>query len=379
MLWLVNFLHQSPEELVRALHEKAQQPNRAQGPIDLCLDVYGWPMPKVLRFVSDLILDRVWAKSPEEAVWLVVDFYLNLRMAAAFALRAQRLMETHNMSPGDAIEAWACWECGYSGLKDAPDRERNIIGERIKELRAIYVAGQLVLQVQEGKEWSVRKIRVPDPILDAIPRPSEEICWGEGEPLQERRIGSFQIGMPRSQQAGVSTEHRLVTIRLEYIPARLAAWLALPPEKIVEKVARGAESLGPVLMELDAPGRSVDVLLFWGGGIFHSSIDGGDLAGTSFWEIDQEKAILMVAERKLRLRRAAVYAAWVESEAKRHGISADDLIRLDAMATYGFASEWDIPVEARYSIQYKRSELSELHRAGLFVLNVSKSLAETPR
>jgi hypothetical protein len=91
-------------------------------------------MPKALRFVSDLILDRVWAKSLEEAVRLVVDFYLNLRMAAAFALRAQRLMETHNMSPGDAIEAWACWECGYSGLKDAPDRERDIIGERIKEL-----------------------------------------------------------------------------------------------------------------------------------------------------------------------------------------------------------------------------------------------------
>jgi hypothetical protein len=132
-------------------------------------------------------------------------------------------------------------------------------------------------------------------------------------------------------------------------------------------------------MELDALGGSVSVLLFWGDSIFHSHVDGGDLAGTSFWEIDQEKAILMVAERKLRLRRAAVYAAWVESEAKRHGISADDLIRLDAMATYGFASEWDIPVEARYSIQYKRSELSELHRAGLFVLNVSKSLAETPR
>jgi hypothetical protein len=51
----------------------------------------------------------------------------------------------------------------------------------------------------------------------------------------------------------------------------------------------------------------------------------------------------MVAERKLRLRRAAVYAAWVESEAKRHGISADDLIRLDAMATYGFAEEGAYP------------------------------------
>jgi hypothetical protein len=379
MLWLVNFLHQSPEELVRALHEKAQQPNRAQGPIDLCLDVYGWPMPKVLRFVSDLILDRVWAKSLDEAVWLVVDFYLNLRMAAAFALRVQRLMETHNMSPGDAIEAWACWECGYSRIKDAPDRERDIIGERIKELRAIYVAGQLVLQAQEGKEWSAKKIRVPDSILDAIPRPSGEICWGEGEPLQERRIGSFRIGTPRSQQAGVSTEHRLVTMRLEYIPARLAAWLALPPEKIVEKAAWEAESLGPVLMELDAPSESVDVLLFWGGSIFHSSVEKGDLAGTSFWEIAQEKAILMVAERKLHLRRAAVYAAWVESEAKRHGISADDLIRLDVMATYGFASEWDVPVEAWYPIKYKRSELSELRWAGLFVLNLSQSLAETPR
>jgi hypothetical protein len=379
MPWLVEFLHQSPEKLVQTLHEKAKQSNKGQNPIRLHLDVYGWPLPKSLRFVSDRILDRIWEQSFEEAVRLVLDFYLNLRMAAAFAFRVQRLMETHNMSVGGATEAWACWECGYSGLEDMPGREQNMIGERIKELWILYVVGKLVLHAQEGKEWSVWGIRVPDPILDAPPRPSEEIRWGEGKPLQERRTGIFRVGTPRYRQANVSTDYQLVTIQLEYIPTHLAAWLALPPEKIVEKVAQEAASLGPVLMELDALEDSVNALLFWEGGIFHSSVTGGDLAGTSFWEISWEKAISIVAERKLRLRRAAVYAMWVKSVARQHGISVDDLIRLDAIATYGFATGEFIPAEVLYYIRYKRSELSKLYQAGLFVLSASQGLAGTSR
>jgi hypothetical protein len=49
------------------------------------------------------------------------------------------------------------------------------------------------------------------------------------------------------------------------------------------------------------------------------------------------------------------------------------------MAAYGFAEEGSIPKEARRVIEDKRPELSGLRRAGLFVLNLSQSLPETPR
>jgi hypothetical protein len=164
----------------------------------------------------------------------------------------------------------------------------------------------------------------------------------------------------------------------------LAAWLAFSPKEIVGRIARDVErapSAKLVVLGLDPPSTAIEprgALIFERRSILPASIVGKAIS-RAHEAISVEEAARLIAERKQSLRRAAVYAAWVESEAKRHGISADDLIRLDAMATYGFASEWDIPVEARYSIQYKRSELSELHWAGLFVLNVSKSLAETPR
>jgi hypothetical protein len=191
--------------------------------------------------------------------------------------------------------------------------------------------------------------------------------------LRSKRVLSFEEGQIAAMLFKGTTTH-------------LAAWLALPPEQIFEKI-RQAVGKTPeterVLLGLDVVEEPLEdpigAIIFEREGVFFSFVVGGSIASGHVWEISQEEAVDLIAEWKLRLRRAAVYAAWVESEAKRHGISADDLIRLDAMAAYGFAEEGGIPKEARGVIEDKQSELSGLRRAGLFVLNLSQSLPETPR
>jgi hypothetical protein len=392
MFWLADFLHQSPGKLVQTLHEQAKQVDATQDPIELCLDVGGWPKPKSLYFISDLILEGGHERSREvdlqSAVGIVLDFYLNLRMAAAFALRAQRLAETRGLPTDGAIEAWAIWEHGYSSLESVSSHELGMIGKRIEELRVLHSAGQQVLQAQEDKKRGAGKIRVPARILDATPRPPEEtgIRWGEGEPLQAQRLGSFFKAMLRSKRVLSFEEGQIAAMLFKGTTTHLAAWLALPPEQIFEKI-RQAVGKTPeterVLLGLDVVEEPLEdpigAIIFEREGVFFSFVVGGSIASGHVWEISQEEAVDLIAEWKLRLRRAAVYAAWVESEAKRHGISADDLIRLDAMAAYGFAEEGGIPKEARGVIEDKQSELSGLRRAGLFVLNLSQSLPETPR
>ncbi|MFZ8842774.1 hypothetical protein [Thermoflexus sp.] len=392
MFWLADFLHRSPGELVRALHEQAKRRHETQDPIELCLDVGGWPEPKSLYFISDLILEGDHERSREvdlqSAVGIALDFYLNLRMAAAFALRAQRLAETRGLPTDGAIEAWALWEHGYSGPEDVPDRELDMIGKRIEELRALHSAGRQVLRAQEGKKRGAGRIRVPALILDAPPRPPEEtgVRWGNGEPLQAQRLGSFFKAMLRPGRALSFEEGQIAAMLFKGTTTHLAAWLALPPEQIFEKIRQAVGKTPEIeraLLGLDVVEEPLEdpigAIVFEREGVFFAFVVGGSIAGGHAWEISQEEAVERIAEWKLRLRRAAVYAAWAESEAKRHGVSADDLIRLDAMAAYGFAEERGIPEEARGVIEGKRSELSELRRAGLFVLDVSKSLAETPR
>jgi hypothetical protein len=386
MLWLADFLHQSPSKLVHTLYEEAQQQAGSQDPIELCLDVSGWPARKSIHFISDLILEGGREVDLQSAVGIVLDFYLNLRMAAAFALRTQRLAETHGLSTDGAIEAWALWEHGYSSLRGMSDHELGMIEKRIQELRTLHSVGQQVLQAQEGKEPGAGEIRVPNPILDAIPRPSARICWCKGELFQARRAGSFSAAILRSKRGWSFEEGQIAAMLFKGTTTHLAAWLALPPEQIFEKIRQAVgktPEIERVLLGLDAPKESTEdpigAIIFEREGVFFASVVGGFIASGHTWEISQENAIELITEWKLRLRRAAMYAEWVESGAKRHGISADDLIRLDAMATYGFAEEGGIPGEARGVIEDKQSELSELRRAGLFVLNVSQSLAKTPR
>jgi hypothetical protein len=392
MFWLADFLHQSPVKLVQALHEQAQQGNETQDPIELCLDVGGWPKPKSLYFISDLILEGSHERSHEvdlqSAVGIALDFYLNLRMAAAFALRAQRLAETRGLPTDGAIEAWALWEHGYSGLEGVSDHELGMIGKRIEELKALHSVGQQVLRAQEDKKRGAGKIRVPARILDAPPRPPEEtgIRWREGEPLQAQRLGSFFKAMLRPRRVLSFEEGQIAAMLFKGATTHLAAWLALPPEQIFEKIRQAVgktPEIERVLLGLDVVEEPLEdpigAIVFEREGVFFAFVVGGSIASGHTWEISQEEAVERIAGWKLLLRRAAAYAAWAESEAKRHGISADDLIRLDAMAAYGFAEERSIPKEARGVVETKQSELSELHRAGLFVLNLSQSLAETPR
>jgi hypothetical protein len=60
-------------------------------------------------------------------------------------------------------------------------------------------------------------------------------------------------------------------------------------------------------------------------------------------------------------------------------IGADELIRLDALAAYGFDKEEDVPEEVRDAIESRQADLSDLHKVGLFVLSLRKTLVEERR
>jgi hypothetical protein len=80
----------------------------------------------------------------------------------------------------------------------------------------------------------------------------------------------------------------------------------------------------------------------------------------------------LTRQPKLRLRRAAVYAAWAEASAKRYWIDLRKWIHLDALAAFGFAKEEDAPGEVLSAIEEKRSELLGLYETGLFVLGACR-------
>lgn len=167
----------------------------------------------------------------------------------------------------------------------------------------------------------------------------------------------------------------MVALRLDCVTTHLAAWLALPPEEIAEKVARASKEVsaaGRVLLWLDVLEEPLGALIFEGESILHAFSVGGALASGHAWKISKEKAAELIAEQKLHLRRAAVYAAWVEAGAKRKRVSVEEWIRMDALATYGFAEERDVPEEASGAIKDWRSELLELYKAGLFVLEAGQ-------
>lgn len=369
MIWLVDFLDQSPGMIIRTLHKEAQQQVEAQIPLVLQLDASAWPEPKVLCFKSKLILTGSFADghlSPvdlQTATLITLDFYLKLRMAAAFALKVQRFAEAHGMDVDKAFEAWACWEAGYSDLSDAHDFDLDMILSRAVKLSALHKAGQQVLRAQKGKDQGPRGIRVPDPILSALPRPPKEIgiLWGAGETPRGWNARRLRVDVSRLEEGHqVDVTH-------------LAAWLAFSPKEIVGRIAGDVEraSLAKrVVLELDPPSTAIEprgALVFEKGGVFPASIVGKDIA-CAREAISAEEAAKLIADRKQSLRRAAAYAALAEAGARQHGIKPEAWIRLDAMAAFGFAERKDVPDEALGAIKGKQSELLELYNAGLFVL-----------
>jgi hypothetical protein len=363
MFWLAEHLHQSPSEIVQALHEAAQQRAGAQDPIELYLGVGGWPGPKSLYFISDRILENDHEIDLQSAVGIALDFYLNLRMAAAFALRVRHFAETHGMAVDKAIEDWAFWEAGYLGLSDMDDHELSMIQNRIQELRILYNVGRQVLEAQEGKRRGAGRIRVPKSVLSMNPRPPERmgIRWGTGETPSGWDAKRLRVDAPRP---GSFVTH-------------LAAWLALLPNEIVERIARvakGASPAGCAILGLDAPDMPKgprSALIFERGSIFLAFIVDETIAHNSVVEVNKKKAAELIAEWKLRLRHAAVYAALVRDKAKRRR-NPEFWIRLDALATFGFAEGRGVPDEAWGAIGEKESELFELYETGLFVLEACR-------
>ena len=374
MIRLMDFLDQSPSRIVQTLHKEAQQQVGTQIPLVLQLDASAWPKPRVLCFKSKLILagrfadDHLSPVDLQEATLIALDFYLKLRAAAAFALKVQRFAEARGMGVDEAFEAWACWEAGYSDLSEARDFDLDMILSRAVRLRALHEAGQQVLRAQKGKDQGARGIQVPDPILSALPRPPKEIgiLWSAGE-------------MPRGWDA---KRPRVDASRLEggrqADVNHLAAWLAFSPKEIVGRIAGDVErapSAKLVVLELDPPSAAIEprgALIFEKGSVSSASIVGKAIA-RAHEAISVEEAARLIAERKQSLRRAAVYAALAEASAKQHGIKPKDWIRLDALATFGFAEGKDVPDEALGAIKGKRPELLELYSAGLFVLEACPS------
>jgi hypothetical protein len=374
MIRLMDFLDQSPSRIVQTLHKEARQQVRTQIPIVLQLDASAWPKPRVLCFKSKIILagrfadDHLSPVDLQEATLITLDFYLKLRMAAAFALKVQRFAEAHGIGVDKAFEPWACWEAGYSDILDARDFDLDMILGCPVRLLVLHEAGQRVLRAQKGKDQGARVVRVPDPVLSALPRPPKEIgiLWGVGEMPRgwdAKRLRVDASGLEGGHQVDVT---------------HLAAWLALSPKEIVGRIARDVErapSAKLVVLGLDPPSTAIEprgALIFEKGGVFPASIVGKTIS-RAHEAISVEEAARLIAERKQSLRRAAVYAALAEASAKQHGIKPKAWIRLDSLATFGFAEVKDVPDEALGAIKGKQSELLELYNAGLFVLEACPS------
>jgi hypothetical protein len=370
MIHLDLYLDQSPNELVQTLYEQVRR-HGAQS-VSLRLDAQGWPEQAFLRFARGRIYKHFSSSQYhpfeidlQEAMRIACDFYLKLRMAAALFLRVQRFAEAaekRGMSFIEAVEAWPCWEVGYADVLSMPSREWAMV---LAPFWAMYEAGRWILEFRGGKGQGAGGIRVPEPILRAPARPPDElrIRWGSGKVLWEWDPQRFWVNIPRFDRAVVT---------------HLAFWLDLPPETIVERIIRPTEdplSDEYVVLGLGSPyarTNSLDALIFERGRVFRALIVRKAVDRDHAEEISKEKAAELIAGWKLRLRRAAVYAAWAEASADRCWIDLRKWIHLDALATFGFAKEEDAPGEVLSAIEEKRSELLRLYEAGLFVLEACR-------
>lgn len=125
---------------------------------------------------------------------------------------------------------------------------------------------------------------------------------------------------------------------------------------------------------IDVAGVMVKVpraLFFENGHIFFIDPD----LGKAMTEIGEDYAVRLVAESKLSLRRAAVYAAWVGATAAQQGISEQELIHLDALGAYGYAKKEEVPPTVHRALEVRRAELTMLYWTGLRVLDVCQRAA----
>jgi hypothetical protein len=159
----------------------------------------------------------------------------------------------------------------------------------------------------------------------------------------------------------------------------LAEWLDVPAEEIVRAHINASRERGVLEVHLDldvidvadVTGKMPRALYFENGHIF--LIDPSLYKAKT--EIGEDYAVQLVAESKLSLRRAAVYAAWVRATATERDIKEQELIRLDALGTYGYAKEEDVPPVVRQAIEARQAWLTMLHWTGLRVLEICRHAA----
>jgi hypothetical protein len=287
--------------------------------------------------------------SQTEARDSVLGAYLQLREAAALA---RRMLEHRKIrkDPGEGSYDWTAWEHGLVNIFPPSRSEQQLLERRFFEIRDLRGTGAKLIAINE-RIAKKTVFRIPTAVESFPPLPREAgIAWSAGVPLRGPN--------PHT---------------------RLAEWLDVPAEQIVQAHANASRERGvlEVLLELDVidvasvMGKTPHALYFENGHIFLIG-HGLDKAKT---EIGEDYAVQLVAKSKLDLRRAAVYAAWVGATATQQGISEEELIRLDALATYGYAKKEDAPPVVHRAIEVRRAELTMLYWTGLRVLEVCQRAA----
>ena len=287
--------------------------------------------------------------SQTEARDSVLMAYLQLRKAAALA---RRMLEHRKIrkDPSEGSYNWTAWEHGLVNIFPPSRSEQQLLERRFFEIRDLRRTGERLISINE-RIAKKTVFRTPAAVESFPPLPQETgIAWSAGVPLRGPN--------PRT---------------------RLAEWLDVPAERIVQAHANASRGSGVLeaLLELDVidvadvTGKMPRALHFENGRIF--LVDPG--LNKAKTEIEEDYAVQLVAKSKLDLRRAAVYAAWVGATATQQGISEEELIRLDALATYGYAKKEDVAPAAHRAIEVQRAELTMLYWTGLRVLEACQRAA----
>jgi hypothetical protein len=287
--------------------------------------------------------------SQTEARDSVLTAYLQLREAAALALRMLEHRKIRK-GPSEGSYDWTAWEHGLVNIFPPSRSEQQLLERRLFEIRDLRGTGEKLIAINE-RIAKKTVFRIPAAVESFPPLPQETgIAWSAEVPLRGPN--------PHT---------------------RLAEWLDVPAERIVEAHANASRERGvlEVLLELDVigvtdvTGKMPRALRFENGHIFLIDPD----LNKAETEIEEDYAVQLVAKSKLDLRRAAVYAAWVGATAAQRGISEEELIHLDALATYGYAKKEDVPPMAHRALEVQRAELTMLYWTGLRVLEVCQRAA----
>lgn len=366
-VWLVDFIHKDPQEIWKWIHEAITfeldpRSDHFKGvqmiyhlveerkyALELNLGVplqhpsESGVLYQYLTFTSD---GRVIATgkgkeiSPQEAMDFLLRAYLQLRRAAALTRRMLAHRHVRKDETYGSLD-WTACEHGYTKRlpMSASPAEEELLEARFEEIKSYREMGMAVLRVPRN-EHSIQVREIVKKTFPPLPRETG-IEWSAGVPLRGARVQTH-----------------------------LAEWLDVPSEKIVQTLAR-ASLERDILLALDVLDEPARVLRFEGGRISLMA-SGSDKSPTA---MEEDHAVRLVAESKLNLRRASVYAAWARSVAVRQGIREERLIRMDALGAYGYAKEGNVPPSVRTAIESHQAELVALYRTGLRVLEICRRVA----